>query len=247
MPEHLDRPQTKPRLKGSDAGAPGPAPNQTPTEGRSRTPRRRRDAADLVKTLANRGRPKKSSLSPRAAGGDDGRAWGGDGGSDAGGARTWTSRAEHLTRPQTKPRPKARAAHHAADLEDGPRKPGVAQRSPPSPPVRGRRGKREDPMPEHMDPAPNQPRPKARAAHHAANDAADAAADLTAQVRAAPTPRLGPPSENEPTPTAPERDRGRQTTRASAGSFTPSASSRAPSPSRRTGDTARGRASGTPP
>jgi hypothetical protein len=157
MPEHLDRPQTKPRLKGSDAGAPGPAPNQTPTEGRSRTPRRRRDAADLVKTLANRGRPKKSSLSPRAAGGDDGRAWGGDGGSDAGGARTWTSRAEHLTRPQTKPRPKARAAHHAADLEDGPRKPGVAQRSPPSPPVRGRRGKREDPMPEHMDPAPNQP------------------------------------------------------------------------------------------
>jgi hypothetical protein len=159
---------------GSDAGAPGPAPNQTTTEGiRCRStwtgpkpnPDRRQEPHATPPTRRCRPRedPRKpgspKEVLPLPPRGRRGRR------ASVGGR--WRIRcrwcedldlhAEHLTRPQTKPRPKARAAHHAADLEDGPRKPGVAQRSPPSPPVRGRRGKREDPMPEHMDPAPNQP------------------------------------------------------------------------------------------
>jgi hypothetical protein len=209
--------------------------------------------------VAGVGPPHPDPLPPRAAGGGERVSAGGEGGSDAGapgpapnqttteGIRcrsTWTG---------PKPNPDRRQEPHATPPtrrcrpREDPRKPGSPKEVLPLPPCAAGGGRGRIPCRSTWTRPQTNPRPKARAAHHAANDAADAAADLTAQVRAAPTPRLGPPSENEPTPTAPERDRGRQTTRASAGSFTPSASSRAPSPSRRTGDTARGRASGTPP
>jgi hypothetical protein len=250
---------------GSDAGAPGPAPNQTTTEGiRCRStwtgpkpnPDRRQEPHATPPTRRCRPRedPRKpgspKEVLPLPPRGRRGRR------ASVGGR--WRIRCrwcEDLDLPRGAPDP----APNQTPTE-GPsrtprrrprRRPSQTRGSPkevlPLPPCAAGGGRGRIPCRSTWTRPQTNPRPKARAAHHAANDAADAAADLTAQVRAAPTPRLGPPSENEPTPTAPERDRGRQTTRASAGSFTPSASSRAPSPSRRTGDTARGRASGTPP